>query len=76
MITVTGLGGDVLVVNVDLIVTIEQTPDTVITLVNGDKLLVRESLDELIDRTVAYRQRGAAPRIVTPCAAEGGGHAA
>jgi flagellar protein FlbD len=61
VITVTGLSGGVLVVNVDLIVTIEQTPDTVITLVNGDKLLVRESLDELIDKTVAYRRRGITP---------------
>jgi flagellar protein FlbD len=76
VITVTGLGGDVLVVNVDLIVTIERTPDTVITLINGDKLLVRESLDELVDRTVSYRQRGVAPRVPTMRSPEGDGHAA
>jgi flagellar protein FlbD len=74
VITVTGLSGGVLVVNVDLIVTIEQTPDTVITLVNGDKLLVRESLDELIDKTVAYRRRGVTTYI--PMDRAGGGDAA
>jgi flagellar protein FlbD len=63
MIAVTGLNGSVMVVNVDLIVTIEQTADTVITLVNGDKLIVRESLEQLIDRTVAYRQRGVGIRL-------------
>lgn len=60
MIAVTGLGGDPLVVNVDQILTIEQTPDTVITLVNGDKLIVRESPEQLVTRSVEYRRRGAA----------------
>jgi flagellar protein FlbD len=76
VIIVTGLGGDVMVVNVDLIVTIEQTPDTVITLVNGDKLIVRESLDQLVDRTVEFRRRGAAPREAVASAPQGDGHAA
>jgi len=61
VITVTGLSGDAMVVNVDQIIRIEQTPDTVITFLNGDKLIVRESLDELVDRTVAYRRRGSMP---------------
>jgi flagellar protein FlbD len=76
VITVTGLGGDVMVVNVDLIVTIEQTPDTVITLVNGDKLIVRESLDELVERTVAFRRRGAGAADADGHAPQGDGHAA
>ena len=67
MITVTGLSGDAMVVNVDQIIRIEQTPDTVITFLNGDKLIVRESLDELVDRTVAYRRRGSMP-VAAPAA--------
>jgi flagellar protein FlbD len=63
VITVTGLSGGLLIVNVDLIVTVEQTPDTVITLINGDKLIVRESLDEIVDRTVDFRRRGGAPSV-------------
>jgi flagellar protein FlbD len=57
-----------MVVNVDQIVTIEQTPDTIITLVNGDKLLVRESLGELVERTVAFHRRatGVPGADVTP----------
>jgi flagellar protein FlbD len=58
VIVVTGLGGDPLVVNADLIVTIEQTPDTVITLVNGDKLIVRESPQQLVTQSIEYRRRG------------------
>jgi flagellar protein FlbD len=66
VITVTGLGGGLLIVNVDLIVTVEETPDTVITLINGDKLIVRESLDEIVDRTVDFRRRGAPPSVPLP----------
>jgi len=63
VIAVTGLSGGLLVVNVDLIVTIEETPDTVITLINGDKLIVRESLEEIVDRTVDFRRRGVPPSV-------------
>ena len=75
MIAVTGLGGVVMVVNVDLIVTIEQTPDTVVTLVNGDKLIVRESLEQLIDRPVAYRRRGTTLHAEAAAAWQAGDHA-
>lgn len=66
MITVTGLSGGVLVVNVDLIVTIEETPDTIITLINGDKLIVRESLEDIVDRTVDFRRRGVPSSVPNP----------
>ncbi len=42
--------------NSDLIKFIEQSPDTVITLVNGEKLLVRETIDEILDRIVKFRR--------------------
>jgi flagellar protein FlbD len=57
MISVTRLDGTELVVNVDLVVTIERTPDTVLTLTTGDRIMVKESLDEIVERAVAYRRR-------------------
>ncbi len=44
-------------VNADLIETIETTPDTVISLVNGKKLVVREPVEEVVSRVVDYRRR-------------------
>ena len=57
MITVTRLDGREMVVNCDLILTVEQTPDTVLTLTTGTHILVKERVDDIIDRTVAYRRR-------------------
>lgn len=54
MIVVTKLRGDHLVVNAELIKYIETTPDTMITLVNGEHLIVRESVEEVVMRAVAY----------------------
>ena len=56
MITITHLDGSTGVVNLDLIERIERTPDTLIVLANGNKLIVRESPQELIDRAVAYKR--------------------
>ena len=55
MILVTRLDRQVMFLNPDLIVTIEETPDTVITLANGHHLLVRERAQVLLNRIVAYR---------------------
>ena len=55
MIQLTRLNGNPLVVNSDLIKYAEASPDTVLTLVNGEKLVVLESCDEVVRRTVAYR---------------------
>lgn len=54
MITLTRLNGGRFVLNADLIRTVEQTPDTMIKLTTGEHVLVRESLDEVIDRVVEY----------------------
>jgi flagellar protein FlbD len=56
LIKVTRLNGTELVINSDLIESMEQTPDTVITLTNGHRLVVKESVDELINRVVQFRQ--------------------
>ena len=55
MIELTKLNGNALAINSDLIKTAEASPDTMITLVNGEKLIVRESLAELVERVRSYR---------------------
>jgi flagellar protein FlbD len=55
MIDLTRLNGHRLLVNSDLIKFAEPAPDTTITLVTGEKLIVRESCDELIERVLGYR---------------------
>lgn len=57
MIIVNRLNGERFGVNAEHIERVEETPDTVLTLVDGRKYLVRESLEEVIDRVVAYRAR-------------------
>ncbi len=44
------------ILNAEIIETIEQTPDTVITLVNGKKLIVEEKMDEVVRRVMTYRR--------------------
>lgn len=55
MIIVSRLNGARLAINADHIERIEETPDTVITLLDGKKILVLESVMEVIDRIVEYR---------------------
>ena len=57
MIKVTKLNGNELVVNADLIEFIESTPDTLISLTTGRKIMVLEELDEVVKRAVSYRSR-------------------
>ncbi len=57
MIHLTRLNGNPLVVNSDLIKYADAAPDTVLTLVNGEKIVVLESCDEVVRRTIAYRAR-------------------
>jgi flagellar protein FlbD len=57
MIRLTRLNAKPLVVNAELIALVEANPDTLITLVNGDHLHVRETVDEVVDLAVAYRRK-------------------
>lgn len=57
MIRLTRLNHQELVVNVTHIVTVEATPDTIITLYGGEKLMVCESPTEVIDRAAQYLRR-------------------
>jgi flagellar protein FlbD len=56
VIYVTRLDGSQLVVNADLIETVEHTADTVITLLDGKKLVVQTHVDDVVDRVIGYRQ--------------------
>ena len=56
MITLTRLNKHPLAVNSDLIKFVEQAPDTVITLINGEKLVVMESAQEVLARIVHFRR--------------------
>jgi flagellar protein FlbD len=56
MIQLTRLNNHPLAVNSDLIKFVEQAPDTVITLVNGEKLIVRETADQVLNRIVEFRR--------------------
>ena len=56
MIQLTRLNNKSLAVNSDLIKFIEQSPDTLITLITGEKIVVRESADEILTRVVEFRR--------------------
>ena len=55
MIQLTRLNNQTLVLNADLVKFVEQSPDTVITLVNGEKFIVRENVDEVVERILKFR---------------------
>ena len=57
MIKVTKLNGTQLVVNADLIEFIESTPDTLISLTTGRKIMVLEGMDEVIQMAMGYRAK-------------------
>jgi flagellar protein FlbD len=54
MITLHRLNGKPFVLNAELIRTVEANPDTTITLINGDHMVVRESLQEVVDAAIDY----------------------
>lgn len=56
MIKLTRLDGQPFVLNAELIRSIEGSADTFVTLTTGERLMVRESLDEVMQRAVSYQQ--------------------
>lgn len=56
MIKLTRLNGKEFVINADLIETVEATPDTVITLVNEHRYIVKEPVDEVIRKVIEYKR--------------------
>ncbi len=59
MIKVTRINDSELVINADLIEFVESTPDTIISLTTGKKVVVRESADEIIDRVAKFKRLSA-----------------
>ena len=57
MIEITRLDGKTYILNAEFIETIESTPDTVITLTTGKKLVVKECVDDIIDKTIQYKHK-------------------
>ena len=57
MILLTKINNAQVAVNCDLMQHIEETPDTVITFNNGDKIVVKERLVEIIEKVVEFRRR-------------------
>ena len=66
MIQLTRLNGQPLMVNSDLIESVETTPDTVITLISGNKVIVRESFDAIQDRIVEFKRKIYGPPAQAP----------
>lgn len=57
MIKLVKLNGAPIVVNAEIIETVEATPDTVINLVTGNRFIVRDPVDEVIAKIVDYRKQ-------------------
>ena len=56
MIKLTRLAGEPFILNADLIRYVEARPDTFITLTTGERVVVGESMDEVLRRALAYQQ--------------------
>jgi flagellar protein FlbD len=65
MIKVTRINDSELVINADLIEFVEAIPDTIISLTTGKKIMVKESIDEVINRVANFRKMSAV-RTMSP----------
>jgi flagellar protein FlbD len=55
MIKLTQLNGQMLVINVDVIQLVEEVPHTVITTITNKKIVVKETADEIIQKSISYK---------------------
>jgi flagellar protein FlbD len=55
MIRLTRLNGSNFILNCELIETIEATPDSIISTINGKKLVVTETIEEIVERVIQYK---------------------
>lgn len=65
MIKLTSLDGAAFLLNAELIRTVESLPDTYVSLTTGERLVVRESLDDVWRRTIEYQRS----KLLIPAAA-------
>ena len=66
MIELIKINGTKVLVNPDLIRFIESTPDTILIFTDGETLMVREKLQEILNKIVNYRRRCIFPVIKEP----------
>jgi len=57
MITVSRINNQQITINAEMIEFIESTPDTIITMTDGKKIIVKESVEEVIEKVICYRQK-------------------
>ncbi|NMA83955.1 MAG: flagellar FlbD family protein [Epulopiscium sp.] len=57
MIYVTKINDQKVLINADLIEYVESTPDTVITMTTGRKVVAKESIDEIVDLAIDYKRK-------------------
>jgi flagellar protein FlbD len=57
VIRLTRLNKTSFYLNAELVEQVEKTPDTVITLTTGNNIVVRESVEEVVDEIIGYRQK-------------------
>ena len=76
MIKVTRLDDTDLVINAELIEFVEASPETIICLTTGKKVMVRETIDEIVDRVAAFKRKSSVRDIVpdTRPATQGADH--
>ena len=65
MVKITRLNDSVFVINAEMIEFLEATPDTIITMTDGRKIVAKDSIDEIIEKVVAYKRQflAAGPEI-------------
>ncbi len=56
MISVTKLNGSILTINEDFIETVEETPDTVITMSTGRRIIIKESRQEVVNLVKLFKK--------------------
>ena len=57
VISITKLNEQGMIINCDLIELIESTPDTTITMTTGRKIIIKESVDTVLDKITNYKKR-------------------
>ncbi|MEA1961751.1 MAG: flagellar FlbD family protein [Bacillota bacterium] len=57
MITLTRLNGTPFMLNIDMVEMMEETPDTIITLTNGKKIVVRECISLIKEKIIYFRRQ-------------------
>jgi len=57
MIKLTRFNGTQFVLNCELIETVEETPDTVISTINGKKYVVKENIEIIVEKVIKYKSK-------------------